>query len=239
MIVDVSSLLLNFFIIVFLISIFFKANANKLLRTEITLPRQEFLEYNARDYVDLTFCLKEMKAVLNFCENSGQPVTLFYDKPGKPILLVLHFFNVIEADFVLATLIDPSDDDEDTPMSSMDNVNMSSGQSSTPSSSFPSSSGQSSIAPSSIQSSIPSSMMFSKDDAYSVPGSLQDFKFNKPEPTDDMDLSASGHVSGSDDESVPPITNLLPSETRRKRPVFSTDFQNLNDDSDSDDPMQS
>ena|SRR3990167_1075881 len=75
----------------------------------MTISRQDFSEFNVHNSANLTFCQKEMKAILSFCEHTGQPVELCFEKAGKPMLLMLHYFNVIEADFVLATLMDQSE----------------------------------------------------------------------------------------------------------------------------------
>lgn len=227
----------NIFFKFLLISL--KANANKLLRTELTVSKQEFLEYNVRDNVDLTFCLKEMKAILSFCETSGQSVSLFYDCPGKPVLLVLQFFSLIEADFVLATLLDQSDTSSISSQTSMDGDGFTSSMpaTSSPTSSFPSS--MQSIGVSSLTSSTPSSGIYTKEDPGAIPSSLTDIKFNPSSPIN-MEIGASGtsqkdidfnmgYVSGSDDESIP-IHKINMTEKRRKRPVFSTDFQAFNDD---------
>lgn len=205
------------------------------MRTEITLLPQDFVEYEVDNRpMGLTFCLKEMKAILNFCESSGQHVNLFFEKPGKPILLVLEYFNVIEADFVLATLIDGGDPDGSS-QSSMESVSNPNGRS-TPSSSF-----QSSISPAT---GTPLSMDYKHEpmdssSPYKV-GNLHTSTPDSDIPTisdfrSEMD-DISGHVSGSDDESVPQ-NKISISQKRRKRPVFTTDFQMMHDDhSDNDDP---
>lgn len=196
--------------------------------------------------MDLTFCLKEMKAILSFCETSGQSVSLFYDCPGKPVLLVLHFFSLIEADFVLATLLDQNDSSNvSSQTSSVDGDGFTSSipANSSPASSFPSS--MQSVGVSSLTSSIPSSAVFSKEDPYAIPSSLTDIKFNPLSPfhnarsemedtsqNNDVDYSM-GYVSGSDDESIP-VHKINVSEKRRKRPVFSTDFQAFQEGNSSD-----
>jgi hypothetical protein len=81
----------------------------KLLLTELTLSPGDFENYdfNADHDIELTFCLKEMKAILHFCEKQTQPISFYMDGEGKPILMSVSIVNTFEADFVLATLLDP------------------------------------------------------------------------------------------------------------------------------------
>jgi hypothetical protein len=200
---------------------------------------QDFVEYEVDNRpMGLTFCLKEMKAILNFCESSGQHVNLFFEKPGKPILLVLEYFNVIEADFVLATLID-SEDPDGSSQSSSESISNPNGRSSAMQST-PSSSYQSSISPTT---GTPLSMDYKLEPVdSSSPYKLGNLHTSTPDsdlPTigdfrSDLD-DISGHVSGSDDESVPQ-NKISISQKRRKRPVFTTDFQMMHDLSDNEDP---
>ncbi|PRP79100.1 cell cycle checkpoint control protein RAD9B-like [Planoprotostelium fungivorum] len=81
--------------------------ATQLLRTETTLDAADFDEYQVGE-TDITFCLKEFKALLGFCESAGQPVVVHFDRAGRPALASLTYFNIFEADFVLATLLDPN-----------------------------------------------------------------------------------------------------------------------------------
>eukprot|EP01097_Dermamoeba_algensis_P012152 TRINITY_DN997_c0_g1_i2.p1 TRINITY_DN997_c0_g1~~TRINITY_DN997_c0_g1_i2.p1 ORF type:complete len:434 (-),score=102.74 TRINITY_DN997_c0_g1_i2:1587-2888(-) len=78
-----------------------------ILNTELTLFSHDFDEYHVeREGVELTFCLKEVKAILSFCEVLGQPVSIFYERGGRPILFAINCYNSLEADFVIATLLD-------------------------------------------------------------------------------------------------------------------------------------
>ena len=36
---------------------------------------------------EITFCLKELKAALLFCEAQGRDVNIFFERSGKPILI--------------------------------------------------------------------------------------------------------------------------------------------------------
>jgi hypothetical protein len=84
----------------------------KLLLTELTLSTGDFesYEFTSNREVELTFCLKEMKAILQFCEKQTQPLAFFMEDEGKPILMSVSIPKTFEADFVLATLLDPTAD---------------------------------------------------------------------------------------------------------------------------------
>ena len=86
----------------------------KMLLTEMTLNPNDFESYdfNTNKKVQLTICQKEMKAILGFCEKQQQPLSFFMDCEGKPLLMSVSMTNTFEADFVLATLLDPSGGEE-------------------------------------------------------------------------------------------------------------------------------
>jgi len=78
----------------------------KLLQTELEMDTVDFEEFRIQQETTLTFCLKEFKAIMNFCDSSGQPVTILFEKGGRPLLLCVKYFGVFESDFVLATLVE-------------------------------------------------------------------------------------------------------------------------------------
>lgn len=82
--------------------------ASKILQTELSLNPQDFEDYDIRNETAVTFTMKEAKTLLSFCESSGQPVTLLFERSGRPIIMSTKYFGVFESDFVLATLVDPS-----------------------------------------------------------------------------------------------------------------------------------
>ena len=71
-----------------------------------------------------------------------------------------------------------------------------------------------------------------QEEPYAIPSSLTDFKINPTSTPDAMmaEISASGHVSGSDDESQPGDSVRILSGSGRRSRVFSTDFQSMDDD---------
>eukprot|EP00002_Diphylleia_rotans_P017331 TRINITY_DN3365_c0_g1_i1.p1 TRINITY_DN3365_c0_g1~~TRINITY_DN3365_c0_g1_i1.p1 ORF type:complete len:409 (-),score=78.79 TRINITY_DN3365_c0_g1_i1:218-1444(-) len=79
----------------------------KFLQTELAIESSDFDEYIVDGEVgDLTFCLKEFKAILSFCEYSGQPLQISVEKAGRPVIFTVKVTHDCEADFVLATLVD-------------------------------------------------------------------------------------------------------------------------------------
>jgi len=78
------------------------------LKTRLTLDVGDFESYDISLPTCLTFCLKEFKAILTFCDAAGQSISMNFEKSGRPVLLSVKYFGVFEADFVLATLLDNS-----------------------------------------------------------------------------------------------------------------------------------
>eukprot|EP00124_Ichthyophonus_hoferi_P000490 Ihof_evm20s18 gene=Ihof_evmTU20s18 len=80
--------------------------SSKNLMTEFNIQRTEFTEFHSTGESVLTFCLKEMKAILAFCDARRQAVSMFYETGGRPITFSVIDNGVYEANFVLATLVD-------------------------------------------------------------------------------------------------------------------------------------
>ncbi|CAL5223434.1 g5948 [Coccomyxa viridis] len=92
-----------------------KGHAEKSLHTQLAVDTREvFLDYrhNSSEATDVTFNLKDFKAVLVLCEGLGTNVALCFDQPGSPLLVhpVFHSSNPLEeyvtAELVLATLLE-------------------------------------------------------------------------------------------------------------------------------------
>ena len=78
--------------------------------TEIVVDSADFDMYSVRPGAqELTFSLKELRAILVFCEVSGQPVSVYFSEPGQPILWTVNCFDALVVDFVLATLASAPD----------------------------------------------------------------------------------------------------------------------------------
>ncbi|CAL1537047.1 unnamed protein product [Lymnaea stagnalis] len=78
----------------------------KVMHTEFTLSPNEFENYQIGVDTDVTFCLKELRAILAFADITGLPITLQFEGAGKPITLSINSDLSFEANFVLATLAD-------------------------------------------------------------------------------------------------------------------------------------
>ncbi|XP_076041140.1 cell cycle checkpoint control protein Rad9 [Oratosquilla oratoria] len=76
----------------------------KAIHTELTLQADEFDEYLISEEVEITFCLKELRAVLGFTEPVNLPISAFFSEPGSPIIIIVENSPLFEANFVFATL---------------------------------------------------------------------------------------------------------------------------------------
>ncbi|XP_020613643.1 cell cycle checkpoint control protein RAD9B-like isoform X4 [Orbicella faveolata] len=79
---------------------------NRVIHTEMMLVPEEFDNYQIGVDTDVTFCLKELRAILIFAEFSSQPINVHFETSGKPIVFSMDGDPTYEADFVLATLVD-------------------------------------------------------------------------------------------------------------------------------------
>ncbi|KAL9981649.1 hypothetical protein ACROYT_G010382 [Oculina patagonica] len=79
---------------------------NRVIHTEMMLVPEEFDNYQIGVDTDVTFCLKELRAILTFAEFSSQPINVHFETSGKPIVFSMDGDSTYEADFVLATLVD-------------------------------------------------------------------------------------------------------------------------------------
>lgn len=78
----------------------------KVIRTELSLMPEEFENYRVGVDTEVTFCLKELRALLSFSESSNLPLSMYFESAGRPIILALDSDPSFEANFVLATLAD-------------------------------------------------------------------------------------------------------------------------------------
>ena len=76
----------------------------KVVHTEMSLVPEEFDDFQIGIDTAITFCLKELRAILLFSEFANQPVSLHFEHPGKPIVFSLDNDILYTGDFVMATL---------------------------------------------------------------------------------------------------------------------------------------
>ncbi|CAL8268853.1 unnamed protein product [Boreogadus saida] len=84
-----------------------EAEPSKAMLTELCLSSDEFDHFEVRARSSVTFCLKELRGLLVFAESTGLPVSMYFDKPGSPVVLSVTD-SVLDGNFVLATLSDES-----------------------------------------------------------------------------------------------------------------------------------
>nr|SVE94392.1 EOG090X0A9P [Simocephalus serrulatus] len=77
---------------------------SKCVRTEVTLAKDEFIDFNVALCTQVTFCLKELRAILGFAEALGLDLDCRMEGAGQPVLFSLNKENLYSADFLLATL---------------------------------------------------------------------------------------------------------------------------------------
>jgi len=104
-----------------------KGTSMKMLHTELHMDQNDFEEFKTEEFTEVTFSLKEFKAIVNLCEVIGQPCTLHIERGGRPMIVSLKYFDYFEADFVLATLVS-----QNSPQNSQGSSSGSSGSSASP-----------------------------------------------------------------------------------------------------------
>lgn len=75
-----------------------------LMRTELSYHHTEFESYVVENPTKVTFCLKELRAVVMFAEPANLPVVLSFNEPGRPIVFQVMNHPAYEANYVISTL---------------------------------------------------------------------------------------------------------------------------------------
>jgi len=91
---------------------------NSLLHTQLSLnAHQHFLEYQhtGRETVDVTFNLKDFKAVLTYCLSTRNNLGILFSRAGEPLAILPmpmheHMNSEFTSEFVLATMLDSTVD---------------------------------------------------------------------------------------------------------------------------------
>ncbi|ORY05753.1 Rad9-domain-containing protein [Basidiobolus meristosporus CBS 931.73] len=76
------------------------------LQTEIISESDEFDLYEIHGDAEMTFNLKEFKAIVSFAETMSTSVIAHFENGGKPLLLSVQLADAVFGEFVLATLTD-------------------------------------------------------------------------------------------------------------------------------------
>ncbi|KAH8860740.1 Cell cycle checkpoint control protein RAD9A [Schistosoma japonicum] len=74
-----------------------------MITTQIPLNAAEFDAYKVQSKCQVTFCQKELRVVLSFCELISPMVRIYCDRPGKPIIFACTHETRLSARYVFAT----------------------------------------------------------------------------------------------------------------------------------------
>ncbi|CAO2629529.1 Cell cycle checkpoint control protein RAD9B, partial [Lemmus lemmus] len=73
--------------------------------SEMSFDPEEFDFFQVGLNTEVTFCFRELKGILAFSEVMHAPISIYFDFPGKPVVLSIDDM-LLEANFILATLAD-------------------------------------------------------------------------------------------------------------------------------------
>ncbi|XP_024942760.1 cell cycle checkpoint control protein RAD9A isoform X2 [Cephus cinctus] len=76
---------------------------SKITRTHLALDLSEFVNYNVETETTITFCMKELRAILNFAESVGLSLGIHFETAGRPVIFTIETTS-FEANVVLSTL---------------------------------------------------------------------------------------------------------------------------------------
>ncbi|KHJ79643.1 Rad9, partial [Oesophagostomum dentatum] len=93
-------------------------------RTEITVQKSCFKHYAVQKASEVSFSLKEFKSIITFARQHSCDVSLFFDRPGSPLIVAVESDAGYSAEFIIATLDgdDQSDEDADATQEPVDSA---------------------------------------------------------------------------------------------------------------------
>ncbi|KAK4469517.1 hypothetical protein MN116_007061 [Schistosoma mekongi] len=74
-----------------------------MITTQIPLNATEFDAYKVGSKCEVTFCQKELRVILSFCELISPMIRIYCDRPGKPIIFACTHETRLSARYVFAT----------------------------------------------------------------------------------------------------------------------------------------
>ncbi|KAJ3147024.1 Cell cycle checkpoint control protein rad9b [Geranomyces variabilis] len=93
------------------------------LQTELTVDVEDFDAFTVAAPTEVTFDLRNLKAILSFADAMGQPVSAFFDQAGRPVVLtVTQTPDLYALDLVVATTA-PFEDDPAPEPSTANSIN--------------------------------------------------------------------------------------------------------------------
>ncbi|XP_065830629.1 cell cycle checkpoint control protein RAD9B-like [Oscarella lobularis] len=90
------------------------------LLTKLSLFPDDFESYQIGVNSEITFCLKELRAILAFSEAVNQQIAIHFETGGRPIMFSLTSDLSFQADFVLATLMEDAASSQQTQVQSQE-----------------------------------------------------------------------------------------------------------------------
>lgn len=78
---------------------------NNSVYSEMSFGPEEFDFFQVGLDTEVTFCFRELKGILAFSEVMHAPISIYFDFPGKPVVLSIDDM-LLEANFILATIAD-------------------------------------------------------------------------------------------------------------------------------------
>lgn len=83
----------------------------KMVHSQLTMQPGEFEDYQISKESNVTYCLKEFRAIISFADHLNLPVMASFSDGGKPIVFTVDAPQLFDATLVMATLAEQHRDD--------------------------------------------------------------------------------------------------------------------------------